>query len=90
MRGAQWFLPGSEVNELRRRALESLLASGSSHAPSRAQKCRRLCWRRRPVLQSRKDMPSGSRMRRSCRGRPHRTRHGSLCRWPSGATCRRS
>ena len=33
MRGAQWFLPGSEVNELRRRALESLLAKREQPRP---------------------------------------------------------
>lgn len=31
--GAQWFLPGSEVNELRRRALEQLLAKRSTLHP---------------------------------------------------------
>ena len=33
VRGAQWFLPGSEVNELRRRALESLLAKREQPRP---------------------------------------------------------
>ena len=91
VRGAQWFLPGSEVNELRRRALESLLAKREQPRPIPCAKVPQALLEA-PARAAKQEgvLPSGSRMRRSCRGRPHRTRHGSLCRWPSGATCRRS